>query len=48
MIVPLMRRLMVNKCAPLLLLKLGDSDKVLNNGIELAKGVCARIHDFVY
>lgn len=32
---------MGNKCAPLMLLRLGDSDKVLSDVQELAKAVCA-------
>lgn len=36
-----MRHLMGNKCAPLMLLRLGDSDKVLSDVQELAEAVCA-------
>lgn len=35
---------MGNKCAPLMLLKLGDSDKVLSDCPELGEAVCAINH----
>lgn len=41
-----MRHLMGNKCAPLMLLKLGGSDNVLSDGWESAKAVSAINHGF--